>query len=637
MSVAYQIFNMAPQTLARSLELKPAWKIRFFLTGTSTSTPVYQTSALDPGSVHTQPVVADAAGVLPVIYLNPSIAYRVRVYDENDVEQDGAIDPVNDNLLSQSIVGELLFPRTKPEIDESITPTSYAYQPPNWQPVSRYGVVGDGVTDDTSAITVAIAAATASSSSLDFGSACCKISSALVFTCGVRFASPSYGDAAAGQVGLGYPGFYPTGSGYTAVTFQCGIAGVSTPIENVTVIGNLSSRPTINGILIDNGQRLHARNLLATGLSGFGVKVSMTWDSVFDNISVNKCGNASEYAVAVVDGDGSTNECVFNRIQSEQGQEKSVFVSANTYNCTFNVIHAEQALNNGSDYTHDIRGNYGCEFHSLRLTGQNAGHTAGPKVRFGGWGVTYGAVKVEDDSGSSAAVVDVLYGTADGTCEFGPMIVEGTVNRKTGSTVKLIFRGLLSGVVTVEDSTGAADTIFIGGSFPLALSGNGTKATAIGSTISAYTVSGNSQILKAQDCTFTLTALPAAATLEADGCHFNAALSFDSGGQTTLRARKCWFLDTPTVLGNGGLISVDDCYFLNGITLGSGTPSWQFGPTNKVSGGSVSAGFVAAPGGSTQFYRGEQSFNIQPSAGQPKSWVCTVSGTPGTWVSTGNL
>lgn len=34
---------------------------------------------------------------------------------------------------------------------------------------------------------------------------------------------------------------------------------------------------------------------------------------------------------------------------------------------------------------------------------------------------------------------------------------------------------------------------------------------------------------------------------------------------------------------------------------------------------------------------GDTVANIAPSVGQPKSWLCTVAGTPGTWVSTGNL
>lgn len=33
----------------------------------------------------------------------------------------------------------------------------------------------------------------------------------------------------------------------------------------------------------------------------------------------------------------------------------------------------------------------------------------------------------------------------------------------------------------------------------------------------------------------------------------------------------------------------------------------------------------------------ERSINSVPTVGQPKSWVCTVAGTPGTWVSEGNL
>lgn len=34
---------------------------------------------------------------------------------------------------------------------------------------------------------------------------------------------------------------------------------------------------------------------------------------------------------------------------------------------------------------------------------------------------------------------------------------------------------------------------------------------------------------------------------------------------------------------------------------------------------------------------GDRCYNSAPSAGNPKSWVCTVAGTPGTWTSEGNL
>lgn len=45
---------------------------------------------------------------------------------------------------------------------------------------------------------------------------------------------------------------------------------------------------------------------------------------------------------------------------------------------------------------------------------------------------------------------------------------------------------------------------------------------------------------------------------------------------------------------------------------------------------------TAAPTTGT-WTQGDKVFNQQPSVGQPKGWVCTVSGSPGTWVSEGNL
>lgn len=38
-----------------------------------------------------------------------------------------------------------------------------------------------------------------------------------------------------------------------------------------------------------------------------------------------------------------------------------------------------------------------------------------------------------------------------------------------------------------------------------------------------------------------------------------------------------------------------------------------------------------------EWTQGDVCFNLSAAVGQPKGWVCTVSGTPGTWVSMGNL
>jgi hypothetical protein len=58
-------------------------KAYFYLTGTTTLTDTYTTSALS--TPNTNPVIADSAGRFPPIYLNPAISYRMRIYDAADV------------------------------------------------------------------------------------------------------------------------------------------------------------------------------------------------------------------------------------------------------------------------------------------------------------------------------------------------------------------------------------------------------------------------------------------------------------------------------------------------------------------------------------------------------------------------
>lgn len=146
--MTYQLFQLPrPTAISSNLTLVAGAKVGFFLTGTSTPTDTYQDA--DRATPHTNPVIADSAGRLPAIYLDPSIQYRVTFTDAADVEIYPAIDPVNDQVLSQAIIGTLLQPQTLAEVAAGVTPTNYAYPPGDTR---RYGAVGDGVTDDTNAI-----------------------------------------------------------------------------------------------------------------------------------------------------------------------------------------------------------------------------------------------------------------------------------------------------------------------------------------------------------------------------------------------------------------------------------------------------------------------------------------------------
>jgi hypothetical protein len=120
----------------------------FYLAGTATPATVYTSSA--KSATRTQPVTATSGGEFPACYID--VAVKVSEYTAN-----GVLRWTEDNIpptgANESSIGDALFPRTDLEIDAAITPVSYLYPPGD---VRRYGAIGDGATDDTSAVQNAI-------------------------------------------------------------------------------------------------------------------------------------------------------------------------------------------------------------------------------------------------------------------------------------------------------------------------------------------------------------------------------------------------------------------------------------------------------------------------------------------------
>ena len=67
-------------------------KANFYLTGTTTATNTYTTSARSVA--HANPVVADSAGQFAAIYLDPAITYRCVITESDDTQIDD-IDPIS--------------------------------------------------------------------------------------------------------------------------------------------------------------------------------------------------------------------------------------------------------------------------------------------------------------------------------------------------------------------------------------------------------------------------------------------------------------------------------------------------------------------------------------------------------------
>jgi hypothetical protein len=90
---AYLFFDPRARPLSIAGAILPGAKLKFFLTLTTTPTPVYSDAALSVSLGTT--VTADENGQFPPIYLSPLITYRVQMYDANDVLlPDGDVDPL---------------------------------------------------------------------------------------------------------------------------------------------------------------------------------------------------------------------------------------------------------------------------------------------------------------------------------------------------------------------------------------------------------------------------------------------------------------------------------------------------------------------------------------------------------------
>lgn len=94
-------------------------KANFYLAGTTTRVDTWTTSDTDPatGTPHANPVIADANGRFPVIYLSPDVEYKIDITDTADVSIPGY--PVDDYSnafeYDQARLGNLLNPRTDAE------------------------------------------------------------------------------------------------------------------------------------------------------------------------------------------------------------------------------------------------------------------------------------------------------------------------------------------------------------------------------------------------------------------------------------------------------------------------------------------------------------------------------------------
>lgn len=490
--------------------------------------------------------------------------------------------------------------------------------------VKDFGAVGDGVADDTAAINAAEAYAYANNTLLDFDSGRYKITAGVTLRCAFRFDKASYADLAADANVA--PGFIPVG--LSATTFAVTVQTQLGPVENLTVIGNTNSRVACRGVLFDNVQRAQVSMVSVAGIDGCGIEVRRCWDSTFTGLSTLQCGNATDYAVQITDGTGNTNECVFNHIQTEQAQAKGIYVSPNTYNCTFNVIHSEQVAGDGANYTHDIRGNFGCVWNSTRLTGTQV------LVRIGSAGGVYNALRVEDDAAGSACQVNVEYAAAGYTTTITGGEIQGNLTVVAGNLANVVVNGIiLGGAANITgNASGGLLTLRNCVGYVGSLLASNTKMVLQDCTWSSLTTpGGNSQVFEAYNTSFSGNYIQANDTnLIARDCAFAGTFSTGGGG-STFNMKSCAFTGAVAIQGNGTSWRSDDCDFAGGVSIGAGgSPAWCCGQHDRFS---AVADLNATPPGSTGLKAGDTHWRPVPAGSQPAFWRWTGAA----WLAGPNL
>ena len=118
-------------------------KYTFYLTGTSTLATVYTDSALSVA--HSNPVIADANGTFAPIWLDPTKTYRAKLTTAANVLIED-IDPVDSRALSASTITFLQSGTG------AVTTSVQAKLQGIAVDASDFGLIGDGVTNDQSAM-----------------------------------------------------------------------------------------------------------------------------------------------------------------------------------------------------------------------------------------------------------------------------------------------------------------------------------------------------------------------------------------------------------------------------------------------------------------------------------------------------
>ena len=117
----------------------------------------------------------------------------------------------------------------------------------------------------------------------------------------------------------------------------------SRQIIDGSLVVECDSRDTVlNGIYM-KGQWFVGEHIRAQGFNGIGIHQDTIWDSTFQRLSVERCGNLNDYALVMGSDSDTQNATHIVSVQCEQAYHRGIKI-ANKVRNVINNIHAERLI-----------------------------------------------------------------------------------------------------------------------------------------------------------------------------------------------------------------------------------------------------------------------------------------------------
>lgn len=114
---------------------------------------------------------------------------------------------------------------------------------------------------------------------------------------------------------------------------------VSTCVTGLLAVIADKRNMELNGVFI-KGHLLSFDSIRITNFNGKGFYAGAVWDSTFGSISVELCGNVTNYALSIAPYEDTSNCLHIGRIQCEQAYHKQIYINA--IRSEIHTVHAER-------------------------------------------------------------------------------------------------------------------------------------------------------------------------------------------------------------------------------------------------------------------------------------------------------